>query len=164
MDRNQKYDISESVEDLKLLKRQQTKMYLEKRASAILYLKQERFSNQIDLAHYLGVTQRAVQKWLSVYRKRGLDVLLSSKKRVIKSKFISKEMHDDLASKLKSIDSPLLGYSHAKDYLNTNYNLELGYHVVRDYLRNHLNSRIKRPRKSHVKKDEKAVDAFLKTS
>lgn len=139
-------------------------MYLEKRATAILYLKQERFSNQIELANYLGVTQRAIQKWLVVYRKKGLDALLSSKIHVVKSKFINKEIHDDLASKLINTDSPLLGYSHARDYVNTKYNLELGYHVVRDYMRNHLNSRIKRPRKSHVKKDIEAGAAFLKTS
>lgn len=156
--------ITESLEDLKRIKSKQTKLYLEKRVTAIVYLKEEKYKNQQELSSILGVHERTLQTWLATYRSRGLKGLLEPKSHEVNSQFITTEMHDDLLRRLGSADSSFAGYREAVNYINSKYSQDIGYHVVRDYMINHLESRVKRPRKSHIKKDLKVVDAFLKTS
>ena len=42
--------------------------------------------------------------------------------------------------------------------------LSIHYHTLRHYLIKHFNTKLKQPRKSHIKKDKKATETFLKTS
>lgn len=155
--------IKESVSDLKKLRLRQPSLYKQKRVMCLLYLKTDKFKTRQELANYLGVHIRSQERWVVKYKKEGISFLLTdqSKKRV--SKIITKEIHQGLASRVTSSDSPFLGYWDAQNWVYEQYGVEIKYHWLRKYLIAHFKTKLKTPRKSHHKKDDKAVEAFLKT-
>jgi len=76
---------------------------------------------------------------------------------------INSEIHKALAVKLNDSEEPLLGYRDAVLWVNNKYDLEIKYNTLRTYLIRHFKTKLKSPRKSHYKKDEQAIEAFLKT-
>ena len=60
--------------------------------------------------------------------------------------------------------NPLLGYQDAQRWVLENFATDINYHTLRDYMKKHFNTKLKVPRKSHIKKDEQAEENFLKTA
>ena len=81
-----------------------------------------------------------------------------------KASIISKEIHKKLSDKLNDSANPLKGYWEAQQWVRDNFGLEIKYNTLRTYLIRHFKTKIKTPRKSHYKKDDQAIEAFLKTS
>lgn len=164
MGRHSTLQISESVEELKKLKLQQPNLKSEKRIECLLLLKEERFSTQGELADYLGVCRQNMVKWLTVYRKSGIIAMLPRGTRNRSSKIFTPEIHQGLQAKMLDTTSPLLGYWDAQRWVLDTYGVEVNYFWLRKYLIKHFKTKLKTPRKSHIKKDGKAVEAFLKTA
>ncbi|MCL5126869.1 hypothetical protein [Algibacter sp. L4_22] len=81
-----------------------------------------------------------------------------------KSKIITKEIHDGLSKRLNSNAHGFLGYWDAQQWVLSQYNVDVKYHLLRQYLIKHFKTKLKSPRKSHYKKDDQAVNTFLKTT
>ena len=90
--------------------------------------------------------------------------MLSDKARHIKSRILTKEIHQGLEKRVNTRDDPFLGYWDAVDWVNSQYGVSVSYHLLRYHLIKHFKTKLKSPRKSHYKKDDQAVTAFLKTT
>jgi len=156
--------IKESVLELRKLRLKQKSLSKQKRVDCLLYLKTSKFKTRQKLANYLSVHIRTQERWLVKYRLHGLDYLLADSSKVRKSKIITQEIHQGLEAKVNSSDASFLGYWDAQQWVNAQYNVQIKYHWLRQYLIKHFKTKLKTPRKSHYKKDQQAVDAFLKTS
>jgi transposase len=55
------------------------------------------------------------------------------------------------------------GLSNAQDWVKKEFGVEIKYQRIREYLIQHFRTKTKSPRKSHIKKDKQAEEAFLKT-
>ena len=97
---------------------------------------------------------------MTQYRRFGIEGFLLKTTRNRKSIKITFEIHKGLSEKVKDSKNPLLGYNDAQRWVQENFNVEINYHTLRDYLKKHF----KTPRKSHINKDEKAAVNFLKTA
>ncbi len=150
--------------ELRKLRIKQKSLSKQKRVDCLLCIKTSKFKTRQELANYLSVHIRTQERWLVKYRLHGLDYLLADSSKVRKSKIITQEIHEGLAIKVNSSNAPFLGYWDAQQWVNNQYNVEIKYHWLRQYLIKHFNTKLKSPRKSHYKKDQQAVDAFLKTS
>ena len=156
--------IMETVTELQYLIKRQKTLKAEKRLRALVLIKQNKFGTQQEIADHLGVTRRTLVNWLSQYRNDGLDGYLPKTSRNKPSKIITAEIHKSLEKKLHDANDPLLGYWHAKQWVWEQHSVEVQYHWLRKYMINHFKSKLKRARKSNIKKDEQAVEAFLKTA
>ena len=112
----------------------------------------------------MGVSTRAQERWAIKYQQGGIEELLSDKPKDIKSRIITKEIHQGLEKRVNSSDNPLLGYWDAVDWVKSEYEVSVSYHLLRYHLIKHFKTKLKSPRKSHYKKDDQAVTAFLKTT
>jgi len=155
--------IKEVISTLETLRKQQT-FRIEKRLIWLIALKEKRFKTRQDLANYLGVSTRAQERWAIKYREGGIESLLFDKPKGIKSRIITKEIHQGLEQRVRSNDNPLLGYWDAVDWVKSQYGVSVSYHLLRYHLIKHFKTKLKSPRKSHYKKDDQAVTAFLKTT
>jgi len=124
----------------------------------------QRFKTRKSLTDYLGITSRTGERWVQKYKSKGIEGLLSDEPKNLKSRIITPEIHKGLAKRVNSSEHPFLGYWDAVQWVENEYNIEVQYHNLRRYLIQHFKTKLKTPRKSHYKKDDKAVDAFLKTS
>ncbi len=156
--------VSESLETLKKLQAKQRNIKSEKRILCLILLKTNKFKTQQSIADYLGICRQTLVLWIARYRKLGIEGILLSATRAKKSKIITPEIHEGLSEKLKDAKHSLRGYWDAQQWVLSHYGVEVKYHWLRAYMIKHFKTKLKSPRKSHYKKDEQAVKAFLKGS
>lgn len=77
---------------------------------------------------------------------------------------LSDATKEALGKKLSDPHSTITSYVELQAWVLNHCDQEVGYHVIYNYCRSKLKSRLKVARKSHYKKDEEAVVAFKKTS
>ena len=164
MGKTVKIAIEESEKDLERLLSSETHHKTKLRIRSLLYLKKNKFRTQQELANHLGITRRCLSVWLKEYRSTGLKGLLPKITRNKPSKLITPQIHEGLKKKLNDASDPLQGYWDAKEWVSEQYGVDLKYHWLRKYLITHFKTKLKQARKSHIKKDDKAVEAFLKTA
>ncbi len=112
----------------------------------------------------MGINLRTQERWIQRYISGGIERLLIDKPKNIRSRIITPEIHQGLSERVNSSDNPFLGYWDAIQWVKTEYNTDIEYHNLRMYLIKHFKTKLKVPRKSHYKKDDKAQGAFLKTT
>ena len=164
MGKRAKTTIKEGLSDLQKLKRKQPSIGKQKRVQALICLKEGKFSTRKQLAHYLGIHVRSLERWLVQYSVDGIEGLLSSKPKRKGSKIITPDIHDGLEKRVNDGSNPFKGYWEAQQWVKQEYGVEVAYHRVREYLIKHFNTKVKRPRKSHIKKDPDGATTFFKTS
>jgi len=157
-------EVKESILELKKLQKQQQTVKAEKRILCLLFLKTNKFTTQTLLAESLAISRQSLVRWLSLYRKAGIQGILLEPSRNKPSKIITPEIHQGLSEKVQEATSPLLGYLDAQRWVEEKYGVKVKYHWLRVYMIKHFKTKLKVPRKSHIKKDEKAITTFLKPS
>ena len=90
--------------------------------------------------------------------------MLTDKPKNKKSKIISQEIHDGLKKRVYDVNNSFLGYWDAQRWVASEYGVEVKYQRIREYLIKHFGTKVKSPRKSHVKKDKEDEASFLKTT
>lgn len=155
--------ISESTKELQKLYYNQKRVHLQKRVKALLRILNNDDNSRQDLSNYLGVHLRTLERWMNRYKEGGLDGLLNDSPRREGSKIITSEIHKGLSKRVNDPHKSFLGYWDAQQWVKSEYNVDINYHTLRKYLIQHFGTKVKSPRKSHIKKDEKAV-AFFKNA
>ena len=164
MGRKSKTIIKESVSELRKLLSKQTKSKNMDRIHVLIYIKQERFATREILSEHINVTRRTIERWLSAYREGGIITMLLPEKRKRKSYLITEEIDKALGKRVMDSEAGFSSYVEAQKWIASEYNLNLKYNTIREHLIRHYKTKIKSPRKSHVKKDIAATEVFLKTS
>lgn len=163
MSKRKEFKISESLEEIKKLRSKQSLLYKERR---LLWLQVLKESNEITRERSSiksGISLRTQERCIDRYNSGGIEGLLNDAPNLKKSKIITEEIHQGLSKRVTSSDNPFLGYWESKDWVLSEYGVEITYHWIRAYLIKHFKTKLKTPRKSHYKKDSQAIDAFLKT-
>ena len=88
--------------------------------------------------------------------------LVFSKPRKTRKRKVSKAVHDGLAAKLNDSFQGFGSYVEAVQWVKENYGVSYPYNTLRDYMIAVFGTKIKQPRKSHIKKDTEAQADFLK--
>ena len=156
--------VTESFQELKQIQSRQRSLKAEKRIHCLLLVKSNKFKTQALLGDYLGVGRQTIVTWLSLYRKGGIEGIQLKATRNKPSKIITPQIHEGLCEKVKDGQHPLLGYWDAKIWVKDQYGVDIQYHWLRAYMIKHFKTKLKSPRKSHIKKDVAQVETFLKTS
>ena len=164
MGKKTKLIVKESTSELKKLRKKQKSLAMEKRVIWLLQFKSKKTLLREETASEVNISLRTQERWIKQYNEKGIKVFLTSNKDNHKSSLITAEIHQGLESRLNSSESPFLGYWDVVKWIKKEFDVEIKYHWLRKYLIAHFKTRLKSPRKSHYKKDEQAIEAFLKTS
>lgn len=156
-------NIKETVVELNNLLRKQKTLKKEKRLKSLLLVKTGKFETRQEVADYLSIHIRTLERWLNNYKEGGIEQMLTDKPKNKTSRIITAEIHEGLAKRVNDPNNPFLGYWDAQNWVNTEFGLDVKYHRIREYLIQHFKTKLKTPRKSHYKKDNEAEKAFLKT-
>ena len=156
--------VKEDVDFLKKRLSLSSNLKIEKRIKCLLLLKTEKHVYRQDLAKDLMITPRTLERWINKYNQGGLDKLLSFERTKKVSSQITPKIHQALEKRLFDSQNCFLSYKDALDWLNVTYDLQMKYGWFREYLKKHFQTKLKVPRKSHVKKNEQEVISFKKTT
>ena len=157
-------DVKESKSELQKVLAKQKTFNTEKRVRCLIEIKSTRFGTRQELADYLCVHKRTLERWVNNYKSGGIVEMLSDKPKIKQSKIITPIIHQGLEQKVNDPHNPFLGYWEAQNWVQQVYGIEIKYQRIREYMIQHFKTKIKSPRKSHIKKDKQAEEAFLKTT
>ena len=157
--------VKESEEELRKLKIKQP-AHLKKRIEMLLILKKSEDSlSKIALSNIMKINQNTAQTWRNMYFKDGLDGLLVYGKIGFKPSLITPELHAAIEARLKSPKDAFTSYIDLIAWITENYMPQgVNYQTINSYVKRNFKAKLKVARKSHIKKDENAVESFKKTS
>ncbi len=154
--------IKEDEPTLKKYLSKSTTLQQEKKSRMLMYFKNCESPSQDYLTRELNICTRTLQRWKKDYTDNGIKSFLSVQTRNKPSKLISNDLHLALEEKVNNTRDPLLGYWHAQEWVKTEQGIELKYGHLRQYLINHFGTKVKKGRRSHIRKDAAAEELFKK--
>lgn len=157
--------VKETEQELKALLRKQP-LHLKNKIQMLLVLKKSEVAlSKEALAKILHINHNTAQKWRTKYCNEGIDGLLSDGRIGFKPSIISEELHKAIEERLHSPKNAFTSYVDLIEWITENYIPEgINYQTINSYVKRNFGAKIKVARKSHIKKDEAAVDSFKKTS
>lgn len=157
--------IKESEQELKILLKKQPN-HLKNKIRMLLVLKKSDVAlSKEALAKILHINHNTAQKWRTKYSKEGINGLLQDGRIGFKPSIISPELHQAIENRLHSPKDAFTSYVDLINWITENYIPEgINYQTINSYVKRNFGAKIKVARKSHVKKDDEAVDSFKKTS
>lgn len=131
-----------------------------KRIRLLIELKrhEEKGISKRALSALTGINHNSIDKWRNMYLSGSIETILThGRKGSNKSLFTTSE-HDQLSALLHNPENGIVGYVELVRWVKTNLGKEVGYQPLRRYCIKHFNTKIKATRKSHIKKEEAAVE------
>lgn len=156
--------VKESLPELRhLLKKSQAhhslklRMLMEIKRSDVALSKNE-------LADKIGVNHNSIQAWRSKYRIGGLKALLKDGRIGFKPSIINPKAHKKIGLQLNKPEAHFSSYKQLHEWVDKSLVKGVNYNSLRQYVKRHFGAKLKVPRKSHIRKDKEAVEAFKKSS
>ncbi len=159
------FTIKETETEIKKLIKKSNPM-IKKRLQALLIFKLNEVSgiSKRLVSDEIGVNHNSVQTWRSLYIKGGIKMLMSHSNIGYKPSKINTEQEEALRKKLEDPFNGIVGFIELLDWFNTTFDTTINYKTFHGFVVRKFNAKIKVARKSHIKKDIQAVEAFKKTS
>ncbi len=157
--------ITETLSQLRKLQKGSIPM-IATRISVLIELKKNEATgvSKRSVAEAVGVNHNSVQTWRTLYEQGGIDAVLNHKRKGGRPSRISAEEHQLISQKLHDPKNGLRGYVELLSWVEDEFKKSIKYNTLLKYATRHFGSKIKTARKSHVKKDDEAVNTFKKTS
>jgi len=159
------FTIKESEKEIKKHMKNSNTM-IAKRLHALLIFKRNEdigISKRL-VADEIGVNHNSVQTWRSLYIKGGIKMLMSHSNIGYKPSKIKDEQEEALKEKLNDPYNGIVGFIELLDWFNNTFQTNINYKTFHGFVVRKFKAKIKVARKSHIKKDEQAVEALKKTS
>ena len=155
--------VKESIKELSGLRKGSSDTQ-NKRLSMLIEIKRQKDKAiaKRDLATRIGVDPNSITAWKKLYEQAGISALMADGRIGFKPSVISAEHHKKIELKLKDPKNGIRGYVELLDWVKTELGMDLKYITLLKYTERHFGSKIKVARKSHVKKEQEAVDTFKK--
>ena len=151
--------ITESVSELKSLLRKTPVGYQKQRLTVLYLFRSGQATTRKQAAALIGVHRKTIGHWLATYASEGLDALLDRDYSPGRPPRLSKEQQELLQAELEKPEG-FSSYQQITDYIAETFDVQMSYKTVHALVRYKWNAKLKVPRKSHKKKDQKACDAF----
>jgi transposase len=159
------FKIKESESELKKLMKSNQPM-IAKRLHALLLFKRHQdigISKRLVAAE-IGVNHNSVQTWRSLYIDGGIKLLMAHSNTGYKPSKITSKQEESLKKQLNNPLNGMVGFVELLDWFNKTFETSINYKTFHGFVVRKFNAKIKTARKSHIKKDDQAVEAFKKTS
>lgn len=155
--------IKETEKEIKKLMKKSIP-FIGQRLRVLLILKQYEQTgiSKRKAAKLAGVDPNSVQNWRTLYEQEGIKGLMEHNKTGFKPSVFTPEEHQLLENKLHDPENGLQGYVELKEWLEKEVERTFNYNTLLYYCIRHFKSSVKVARKSHVKKDENAMEDLKK--
>jgi hypothetical protein len=162
-------NVKESIDELKTLqKTHKGDVLISKRLKMLIVIKKHESKGGIskrNLSTITSINHNSIVRWRQMYLASGISVLLEhGHTGGFKPSIVSAEAHDAMESKLKDPKNGLRGYKELLEWVHSELITDMKYITLVKYVERNFGTKIKVARKSHVKKDERSVEDFKKTS
>ena len=154
-----KIEIIESIEELKLLRKQQKTGLGYAKVQSLYLLKIKLVENINYLAVIIGRGESTIHRWLQLYKQGGLDSLLEEPPKTGRPKKLNIETVAKIQQELSEPEG-FISYQEIQLWLLACQDLEISYSTIHRIVRYELPSQLKVPRPTHEKQAVGVVEAF----
>lgn len=154
-----KIEITESVEELKLLMKQQKSGLGYAKVQSLYLLKIKVVENVNYLAVIIGRGESTIHRWLQLYKTGGLSLLLEEPLKTGRPKKLEIETVAQLQKELSDPEG-FNSYQEIQLWLLSCLDIEISYSTLHRIVRYELQSKLKVPRPTHEKQAVGVVEAF----
>ena len=158
-----KIEISESIETLSNLIKQEKNSQKRERIQVLYWIKTNLAKTIGHLSSLSGKHRTTGSRWLSSYREGGISQMTDIYKSSGRKPGIPPEIQQNLINELTEKEG-FSSYKEIQTWLYTVHDLDVTYKVVHDTVRYRLKAKLKVPRRSNIKKDAEAEVEFKKKS
>ncbi len=138
--------------------------HLKSRIRMLLLALTEDIHAKSGLAQKLKVDPNSVQAWKSSYESGGLSALLQDRRSGNNPALVDAKTHEALHTKLTNPLEAPRSYKELQQWVEEHYLPGINYQTLRGYVQRHFGTKIKVVRKTHIQKDQAAVEVFKKKS
>ena len=146
-------EITESVENLRVLLRKCEKKHETQRLSALYLLKSGQAKNRKQVADLLGSNRISVGHWLAAYETGGLEKLLERGYAPGRVALLTEEQQAHLRAELQKSEG-FHSYVQIQEYIADTFGVKMKYKTVYAMVHDKWGAKLKVPRKSHIKKTQ----------
>ncbi|MBS1651136.1 MAG: winged helix-turn-helix domain-containing protein [Bacteroidetes bacterium] len=158
--------VKETLQELRSVLKKASPM-MQPRIKMLIVMKKagEKAVSKRELMNSVGACSQSIHDWRTIYKEKGLEALLYNGRigKAGKPSVFTKQEHEKIEKKLKDPRNGLAGYIELQEWIEQEFKKEVKYNTLLKYAIRHFNTKVKVARKSHVKKDPQAVEAFKKT-
>lgn len=155
--------VKERIKALKHLQKTSKPLFIPRLRMLQVIKESEQALSKNTLAKLVGVNHNSIQKWRKMYLEGGLEGLLSHKTTASAPFMFTKEEREKIYNKLSDPKGGIRGYKELLIWVEQELGKQVKYNSLMVFCRNQFGTKIKVARKSHIKKDQKRVEAFKKT-
>lgn len=159
------FKIKESESEIKKLMKNSNPMIARRLHALLVFKRNENSGISKRLASdEIGVNHNSIQTWRSLYIEGGIKMLMSHSNIGYKPSKISDAQEQALKEQLENPNNGMVGFIELLAWFNKTFETTINYKTFHGFVVRKFNAKIKVARKSHIKKDDMAVEAFKKTS
>ncbi|QTD36478.1 helix-turn-helix domain-containing protein [Polaribacter batillariae] len=155
--------VKESIKELKSLQKKSKALFIPRLRMLQVIKEHKEPLSKNALAKLVGVNHNSIQRWRTMYLNGGLKGLLAHKTTASAPFMFTKQEREKIYAKLSDPKSGIRGYKELLIWVEEEFGKTVKYNSLMVFCRNQFGTKIKVARKSHIKKDAKAVDTFKKT-
>jgi transposase len=139
---------------------------ISKRLQALLIFKQNEHQgvSKRDVALIIGVNHNSKQTCRKSYIEGGITSLISPSKKSNIVSVITEEQESIIKDQLNTPNNGFVGFTKFLQWFNESQKTNIKHTTFYAFLVRKFNAKVKVARKSHIKKDQQAVEDFKKTS
>lgn len=156
-----KIEITESSQELLRYLKSADDRDVKERVQALYWLKTHQVESVGAIASLIGKHRTTISRWLSAYRKGGLNKLLSKGKSTGRTSEITPEIKALLLQELQD-NAGFSSYKEVQKWLKIIKDVDMSYSGVHKLVRYRLKGKLKVPRPTHVKQEKSAPQEFKK--
>jgi len=156
-----KIAVKESAEELKKLYRK-VGYHLKPRIKMLLVSSQKDLHSKQQLSAAIGVDKNSIHNWKTIYAKGGLDALLEDNRGGKRPSVITPVVDQALGKKLAHPTEAPRSFKELQGWVQEHYIAGINYQTLRGYVIRKYGAKLKVVRKTHIHKDEAAVQDFKK--
>lgn len=161
MSKVKKIEVKEGLAALQKLQRKAAH-HLRPRIKMLMISVQKQVHSKSELARHLKVSPGSVQQWKQRYERGGLQALLLDERGGNRPSKIDGATDKALAKKLADPQQAPRSFTELQQWVDEHYVPGINYHTLNKYVKRKYGAKIKVVRKSHIEKDEQAVEQFKK--
>ena len=128
-----------------------------------MFVLDNKYHFQSDIAKKLGRTEKTIRDWLKVYSSEGFSSLITVKSGGNNTRTLSDKVITLIEEKVTDSNTTITSYVELKHLLEAQTNDKIAYGALYSHCRRKFKTKLKVARKSHYKKDKNS-EAFFKNS
>ena len=155
--------VKQTIKELNRLQKTSKPLFIPRLRMLHVIKQSDKALSKNALSKLVGVNHNSIQKWRKMYLEGGLEGLLSHKTTASAPFMFTAQEREKIYNKLKDPKGGIRGYKELLLWVEQELGKKVKYNSLLVFCRNQFGTKIKVARKSHIKKEDKAVEAFKKT-